>query len=46
MIPAEKTKKMGAINLVISNNINSPLINQSDFFFNINAAIKTIQKYP
>ncbi len=34
---AKKTKKMSATNLLISNNTNSPIINESHYFFNINA---------
>lgn len=37
---AKKSKQMGGINLLISNNDNSPIIDQSDFFFNINAGVE------
>ena len=37
---AKKSKQMGGVNLLISNNYNSPIIDQSDYFFNINAGVE------
>ena len=37
---AKKSKQMGGTNLLISNNYNSPIIDQSDYFFNINAGVE------
>ena len=37
---AKKSKQMGGVNLLISNNDNSPIIDQSDYFFNINAGVE------